>query len=100
MGAVAADLADQIILTSDNPRTEDPEAILDHIAKGFPKGFDRCVRVTDRREAIRTALSMGRAGDVILLAGKGHETYQDVGGTRIHFDEREEISSFFEESIV
>ena len=100
MGSLAADLADWVILTSDNPRTEDPEVILDDIAQGFPKGFDRCIRITDRRQAIRAALAMGRAGDVILLAGKGHETYQDVGGTRKHFDEREEISSFFEESIV
>ncbi|MBR2491149.1 MAG: UDP-N-acetylmuramoyl-L-alanyl-D-glutamate--2,6-diaminopimelate ligase [Ruminiclostridium sp.] len=100
MGAVAADLADQIILTSDNPRTEDPETILDDIARGFPRGFDRYIRVCDRREAIRTALAMGRAGDVILLAGKGHETWQDVGGQRNHFDEREEITSFFEESII
>ena len=100
MGAVAADLADWVILTSDNPRTEDPETILDHIAKGFPKNFDRCIRVTDRRAAIRTALAMGRAGDVILLAGKGHETCQDVGGRRIHLDEREEISSFFQENML
>jgi len=100
MGAVAADLADWVILTSDNPRTEDPETILDQIEGGFPKDFSRCIRVADRRQAIRTALAMGRAGDVILLAGKGHETYQDLGGTQRHFDEREEITSFFEESIV
>ena len=100
MGAVAADLADWVILTSDNPRTEDPETILDQIERGFPKDFTRCIRVADRRQAIRTALAMGRAGDVILLAGKGHETYQDLGGARRHFDEREEIASFFEESIV
>ena len=100
MGSVAADLADEIILTSDNPRTEDPETILDHIARGFPQGFDRCLRITDRREAIRAALAMGRAGDVILLAGKGHETYQDAGGVRTHLDEREEISSFFQENML
>ena len=100
MGAVAADLADWVILTSDNPRTEDPEAILDQIEGGFPNDCSRCIRVTDRRAAIRAALAMGRAGDVILLAGKGHETYQDAGGTRTHLDEREEISSFFEESML
>lgn len=100
MGSVAADLADWVVLTSDNPRTEDPEAILDEIAKGFPKGFDRCIRQSDRRQAIRTALAMGRAGDVILLAGKGHEIYQDIGGKRTHLDEREEISSFFQENMI
>ena len=100
MGSVAADLADWVVLTSDNPRTEDPETILDEIAKGFPKGFDRCIRQSDRRQAIRTALAMGRAGDVILLAGKGHETYQDIGGKRNHLDEREEISSFFQENMI
>lgn len=78
-GEVAASLADVVILTSDNPRTEDPEAILDQVAAGFPLGFSAWVRVADRRAAIRQALAMGRAGDVILLAGKGHETYQEVG---------------------
>ncbi|MFQ9412566.1 MAG: glutamate ligase domain-containing protein [Evtepia gabavorous] len=74
MGEIAAALADLVILTSDNPRTEDPEAILNQVAAGFPPGFTAWVRQPDRRAAIRQALSMGRAGDVILLAGKGHET--------------------------
>ena len=98
MGEVAASLADVVILTSDNPRTEDPEAILDQVAAGFPPGFSAWVRVADRRAAIRQALAMGRAGDVILLAGKGHETYQEVGEARLPLDEREEIASFFRES--
>ena len=95
MGEVAAELADLVVLTSDNPRTEDPEEILDQIAAGFPAGSSDWIRLTDRREAIRTVLSLGRPGDTILLAGKGHETCQEIGGRRIPLDEREEIASFF-----
>ena len=73
-------------------------ARLDQVAAGFPPGFSAWVRVADRRAAIRQALAMGRAGDVILLAGKGHETYQEVGEARLPLDEREEIASFFRES--
>ena len=98
MGEIAAALADLVILTSDNPRTEDPEAILDQVAAGFPPGFTAWVRQPDRRAAIRQALSMGRAGDVILLAGKGHETEQEIGTQRVHLDEREEIASFFKQN--
>ena len=95
MGEIAAALADLVILTSDNPRTEDPEAILDQVAAGFPQA-SAWVSSPDRRAAIRQALSMGRAGDVILLAGKGHETEQEIGTQRVHLDEREEIASFFQ----
>lgn len=98
MGELAAELADFVVLTSDNPRTEDPETILDEISRGFPRGFTAWVRQPDRRRAIRDLLAMGRAGDVLLLAGKGHETYQEVGEQRIHLDEREEITSFFREN--
>ena len=98
MGEIAAALADLVILTSDNPRTEDPEAILNQVAAGFPPGFTAWVRQPDRRAAIRQALSMGRAGDVILLAGKGHETEQEIGTQRVHLDEREEIASFFQQN--
>jgi UDP-N-acetylmuramoyl-L-alanyl-D-glutamate--2,6-diaminopimelate ligase len=87
MGRVAAELADLSIVTSDNPRTEDPEAILDDIVGGM--GDAPRLRVTDRREAIRRALHEGRPEDVVLLAGKGHETYQIRGTEKVHFDERE-----------
>ena len=100
MGRVAAEGADLVILTSDNPRTEDPEAILDQVAAGFPPGFTAWVRQSDRRQAIRQALSLGQPGDVILLAGKGHETYQEIGKNRVPLDEREEITSFFRENTV
>ena len=96
MGEIAAELADFVILTSDNPRSEDPEEILDQVEAGFPSGFSDYIRQADRRKAIRLALEQGRAGDVILLAGKGHEDTQEISGRRIHLDEREEIASFFD----
>ncbi len=95
MGAIAASLSDLVIVTSDNPRTEEPEAIIDDILSGM-EGSDtpRLVEV-DRRVAIRRALELGKAGDVIVLAGKGHETYQEVGGERRHLDEREIVADYF-----
>lgn len=95
MGAVAAELADLIVLTSDNPRTEPPELILDEIEAGFPAEHPPVLREVNRRTAIRLALAQGQAGDVIVLAGKGHETEQEIGTQRIHLDEREEIAAFF-----
>jgi UDP-N-acetylmuramoyl-L-alanyl-D-glutamate--2,6-diaminopimelate ligase len=110
MGEVAARLSDLAIVTSDNPRTEDPSAILDQIrtgieplgvreyrqeelAKGFPeKGFVVC---ESRREAIRLAASVARRGDIVLLAGKGHEDYQIIGTVKHHFDDREEAAVAF-----
>lgn len=86
MGAIAARLADLAIVTSDNPRTEDPERILDDIERGMEDAPR--LRVSDRREAIRTALTEGRPDDLVLLAGKGHETYQIVGTEKRPFDER------------
>ena len=95
MGAVAAALADEVIVTSDNPRTEDPQAIIRDILAGMQGCSVPCVVEPDRRAAIRLALSRARAEDVVLLAGKGHETYQEVDGVRRHLDEREEIAAFF-----
>ena len=86
MGEVAQRLADIAIVTSDNPRGENPESIIDEIVTGMRTG--EFVRVVNRREAIAAALEMARPGDVVLLAGKGHETYQIVGSQRIYFDER------------
>lgn len=90
MGTVASEHADVAIVTSDNPRTEDPDAIIDDIEKGMN---GRQVRITDRREAIAHALGMAEADDVILLAGKGHETYQIIGEEKRAFDERQIVSS-------
>ena len=83
------------MLTSDNPRSEDPERICDEIAAGFPPGFRDLVREPDRRRAIRRALALARPGDTVVLAGKGHETTQEIAGVRRPLDEREEIASFF-----
>jgi len=87
MGRIAAEHSDLAIATSDNPRTEDPEAIIDDIERGMA-GMPH-LRVTDRLAAIHTALNDARADDTILLAGKGHESYQILGTTKIVFDERE-----------
>ncbi len=100
MGEIAAELSDFVILTSDNPRTEPPEQIMKQVAAGFPRGFSDYLYEPNRTKAIQAALSMGRAGDVILLAGKGHETVQIVGTKRIPFDEREEIAFFFRQNTV
>jgi UDP-N-acetylmuramoyl-L-alanyl-D-glutamate--2,6-diaminopimelate ligase len=86
MGAIAARLADLAIVTSDNPRTEDPERIIDDVERGMEDAPR--LRLSDRREAIRTALIEGRPDDLVLLAGKGHETYQIVGTEKRPFDER------------
>ena len=92
MGGIAARLADRIWVTSDNPRSEEPEAIIAEIVAGIPPavaGSDRTVAVADRKVAIRTALAGARAGDVVLIAGKGHETYQIIGSEVLPFDDRE-----------
>ena len=90
MGAVAARLSDVVILTSDNPRTEPPEAILDEIRRGIPaaRSQDTLV-IPDRRDAIARALEMGREGVVVVIAGKGHETYQVLRERTVPFDDRQ-----------
>jgi UDP-N-acetylmuramoyl-L-alanyl-D-glutamate--2,6-diaminopimelate ligase len=96
MAAISADGSSRVILTSDNPRTEDPEKILDDMEKGLlPEMRRKVLRITDRREAIKTAVMLAEKGDVILVAGKGHETYQDVMGVKHHFDDREELKNAF-----
>lgn len=95
MGAIAADLADFVVVTDDNPRTEPPQAIIDDILKGMEGTPTPYAVKPDRRAAIRYVLSQGRPGDVIVLAGKGHETYQEINGVKHHLDEREEIKDFF-----
>ena len=96
MGRIASRDADVAILTSDNPRTEDPEKILDQIMQGVEPGA-QALRITDRRQAIRTAVVMASAGDIVLVAGKGHEDYQIIGREKLHFDDREETGKAFEE---
>ena len=87
MGAAAARLADHVVVTSDNPRGEDPHSIIEQVLEGIPHG--RAEAIEDRQVAIFTAVHHARAGDVVLLAGKGHETYQEIAGTRHPFNDRE-----------
>jgi UDP-N-acetylmuramoyl-L-alanyl-D-glutamate--2,6-diaminopimelate ligase len=89
MGAIAAQLADRVVLTSDNPRGEKPEAILDDIERGM-SGARNYVRIADRRQAIAKSIAEAEENEVIVIAGKGHETYQVVGDRIVHFDDREE----------
>jgi UDP-N-acetylmuramyl-tripeptide synthetase len=89
MGEIAAVLSDIAIVTSDNPRGEDPMAIIEDIEVGLKRAGRQYVKLPDRREAIFRAIGEARAGDVVLIAGKGHETYQIIGGRTIHFDDHE-----------
>ncbi len=92
MAAISAQGSWLTILTSDNPRTEDPESILDDMEAGLSQEMvKKTLRITNRREAIKAAVRLAGRGDVILVAGKGHETYQDVMGVKHHFDDREEL---------
>ena len=96
MGQAAQELADFSILTSDNPRTEDPREILRQVAAGFPAGTaDRYVVIAERREAIERALDLAQPGDSVLIAGKGHETYQEIAGTFIPFSDRQIVADYF-----
>jgi UDP-N-acetylmuramoyl-L-alanyl-D-glutamate--2,6-diaminopimelate ligase len=88
---------DEAVITSDNPRSEKPEAIIRDIVQGVPLDFPHAV-IVDRREAIRTALSKARSGDCIVIAGKGHESYQEIMGVRKHFDDAEEVRELFSEA--
>ena len=98
MAAVAEKLADRIIVTSDNSRTEKTEDILADIRAGFsPKGLAKALFIADRKEAIRTAVVTAQDGAAILLAGKGHETYQIIGKEYHHFDEREVVDEIFKD---
>ncbi len=99
MGGIALDLADKVVVTSDNPRTEDPEAIIDEIftaLQNVPEGKE-VYRISDRREAIEYALANAEADDVIMLAGKGHENYQILKDRTIHFDDREVVLEYWSE---
>ncbi len=98
MAQEAAKLSNQLILTSDNPRDEEPEQIIAEMKEGLSATqLKKCLAITDRREAIRLAIRLAKPGDVVLVAGKGHEDYQEIKGVKYHFDDREEIEKAFEE---
>ena len=94
MGAAARTYSDFCVVTSDNPRTEDPDAIIADILPAFDPSIDDHIVIRDRIEAIHWAIDNARGGDVILLAGKGHEDYQVIGREKHHFDEREIVLSY------
>lgn len=91
MGKISTSIADFSIITSDNPRTEDPEAIVKEIEEGAVKTKGKYITIVDRTEAIKYAIGMATKNDIIVLAGKGHETYQEINGEKRHYDEREII---------
>jgi UDP-N-acetylmuramoyl-L-alanyl-D-glutamate--2,6-diaminopimelate ligase len=96
MALEAVTASDRVILTSDNPRSEEPEAIIEEMRQGVPKDkISNVLTITNRREAIRTACMMAKPGDIILIAGKGHENYQEIKGVKHHFDDREVVREIF-----
>lgn len=96
MAEISAEGSDKLILTSDNPRTEDPQKILDDMEAGISQAMKgKTLRIADRKEAIKAAVMMANPGDVILIAGKGHETYQEINGVKHHFDDREVLQEAF-----
>lgn len=97
MANVGTYLSDVLILTSDNPRTESPEAILDDMEEGVTAEMEeKVLRIADRRQAIKTAVKMAKHGDIIIVAGKGHEKYQDINGKKLPFDDKEILKSYLD----
>lgn len=98
MGHIASVLSDKVIFTSDNPRSENPQTIIDDIEKGVePQNFRKVVSILDRKQAIKTACQLAQPNDIILIAGKGHETYQETNGTRIDFDDYKIAEEFLKQ---
>ncbi len=93
MGRIGVQLSDLAVITSDNPRTEEPMAIIRDILEGVKEEYGPYTVVEDRKTAIRYAMDIAKKDDIIVLAGKGHETYQDIGGHKLHLDEREEVAA-------
>jgi UDP-N-acetylmuramoyl-L-alanyl-D-glutamate--2,6-diaminopimelate ligase len=97
MADIATEYSNKVIFTSDNPRDENPETILDEMQKGVkPLHFKKTLRITDRKEAIKAAIANANKGDIILVAGKGHENYQEIKGVKHHFDDKETVLELFE----
>ena len=98
MASIATELSDTVILTSDNPRNEDPESIINEMEQGVaPQNFKKFLSITDRKQAIKTACQLAQPNDIILIAGKGHETYQEVQGVRHDFDDMKIVTEILEQ---
>ena len=96
MAHIASQLSNQAIFTSDNPRTENPQSILNEMEVGIsPENYRKTLTILERKQAIKTACKLSKTGDIILIAGKGHENYQEVNGVRSHFDDLEEVTNCF-----
>jgi UDP-N-acetylmuramoyl-L-alanyl-D-glutamate--2,6-diaminopimelate ligase len=98
MGQIGTDLADIAVITSDNPRTEDPNAIIADILKGVDSAKENYTVIENRPSAIRYAMDIAEKCDIIILAGKGHETYQEIQGVKHHLDEREVVAAYLTET--
>jgi UDP-N-acetylmuramoyl-L-alanyl-D-glutamate--2,6-diaminopimelate ligase len=97
MAAAACEHSDKVIFTSDNPRTEDPVQIIKDMEEGLSAAAKRkYISIVDRKEAIKTAISLAKPEDILLIAGKGHEKYQEIKGVRNHFDDKEIVKEMFE----
>ena len=98
MGHIASVLSTKVIFTSDNPRGEVPETIISDIEGGVePQNFKKTIAITDRKQAIKTACQMANKNDIILIAGKGHETYQEIKGKRFDFDDYKLVKEFLKQ---
>jgi len=94
MGRIASQLSTQVVVTSDNPRNENPQTIIEEIEAGIePQNLRKSLSILDREQAIKAASKLAKKGDIILIAGKGHETYQEINGKRSHFDDYEQITN-------
>jgi UDP-N-acetylmuramoyl-L-alanyl-D-glutamate--2,6-diaminopimelate ligase len=95
MANIASQMSDTVIFTSDNPRTENPATIISEMEKGVePQNYKKTISIEDRKQAIKTACQLANANDIILIAGKGHENYQEINGVRHHFDDMETVNEF------
>jgi len=98
MAGIAADLSDKIIITSDNPRSENPETIIEEMERGVaPQNYKKTVSIIDRKQAIKAACQLAQANDIILIAGKGHETYQEINGVRHDFDDMKIVKEMLDQ---
>jgi UDP-N-acetylmuramoyl-L-alanyl-D-glutamate--2,6-diaminopimelate ligase len=98
MANIASTLSDKLIITSDNPRTENPETIIAEMEQGVaPQNFKKTVSISDRKQAIKAACQLAQANDIILIAGKGHETYQEINGVRQNFDDMKIVKEMLDQ---